>query len=99
MYQRSNVTKILFQIKGRTGGVLPETPSEGWGREGTITETQQSGHAPRSGPEVKMEEVGFYRYLCSELYSRPYSKSKLELNSKKTFACIYIIPFFTYRQI
>jgi len=29
------------------------TPSEGWG--GDSMETQQSGHAPRSGPEVKNE--------------------------------------------
>jgi len=26
-------------------------------RDGGVEETQQSGHAPRSGPEVKMEEV------------------------------------------
>jgi len=29
------------------------TPSEGWGAWRNITETQQLGHTPRSGPEVK----------------------------------------------
>jgi len=46
------ITVVYFLV------VLPPTPSEGWGwGEAWMnsTETQQSGHAPRSGAEVKNE--------------------------------------------
>jgi len=36
--------------------VLPD-PFRGMGAWRNFTETQQSGHASRTGPEVKMEEV------------------------------------------
>jgi len=34
------------------------TPSEGWGAWRNSTDTQQSGHSPRSGPKVKNGRSG-----------------------------------------